>query len=65
MDYPEYRHRGLKPAWFSEDLILLLNLLDKGKIKPIVAAKMALSEAPQAPELLAGASVKGKILLIP
>lgn len=57
--------KRLKPAWFSEDLILLLNLLDKGKIKPIVAAQMPLSEAPQAHELLAGGSVKGKILLIP
>jgi NADPH2:quinone reductase len=45
--------------------MLLLNLLDKGKIKPIVAAKMPLSEAPQAHQLLAGRSVKGKILLIP
>ena len=31
--------KRLKPAWFSEDLILLLNLLDKGKIKPIVGSE--------------------------
>jgi len=57
--------KRLKPDWFREDLILLLNLLDQGNIKPLIAAKMALSDAPQAHKLLAGGSVKGKILLIP
>lgn len=56
--------KRLKPVWFHEDLILLLNLLKQGKIKPIVAAKMPLNQAAQAHELLAGGSVKGKIVLI-
>ncbi len=30
--------KRLKPDWFHEDLILLLNLLKQGKIKPIVEA---------------------------
>ncbi len=56
--------KRLKPDWFCEDLILLLNLLKEGKIKPLVSARMPLNEAAQAHELLAGGSVKGKIVLI-
>jgi NADPH:quinone reductase-like Zn-dependent oxidoreductase len=37
--------KRLKPVWFHEDLILLLNLLKQGKIKPIVAARMPLNQA--------------------
>ena len=54
----------LKPDWFREDLILLLNLLKEGKIKPIVSARMPLNQAAQAHELLAGGLIKGKIVLI-
>jgi NADPH:quinone reductase-like Zn-dependent oxidoreductase len=56
--------KRLKPDWFHEDLILLLNLLKQGKIKPTIAAKMHLNQAAQAHELLAGGSVTGKIVLI-
>ena len=56
--------KRLKPDWFHADLILLLNLLKEGKIKPIVAARMPLNQAAQTQELLAGGSVKGKIVLI-
>lgn len=56
--------KRLKPDWFHEDLILLLNLLAQEKIKPIVAARMPLNQAARAHELLAGGSVKGKIVLI-
>ena len=56
--------KRLKQDWFHEDLTLLLNLLNQGKIKPIVAAKMPLNEAAKAHELLAGGSVEGKIVLI-
>jgi NADPH:quinone reductase-like Zn-dependent oxidoreductase len=45
-------------------LILLLNLLKQGKIKPIITARMPLNQAAQAHELLAGGSVKGKTVLI-
>jgi NADPH2:quinone reductase len=55
--------KRLKPDWFHEDLILLLDLLKQGKIKPIVAARMPLSQAAQAQELLASGSVNGKIVL--
>jgi NADPH:quinone reductase len=56
--------KRLKPDWFHEDLILLFDMLKQGKIKPIVAERMPLNQAAQAHELLAGGSVKGKIVLI-
>jgi len=56
--------KRLKPAWFHEDLVLLLDLLKQGKIKPIIGAKMPLDDAAKAHELLANGSVKGKIVLI-
>jgi NADPH:quinone reductase-like Zn-dependent oxidoreductase len=56
--------KRLKPEWFHEDLILLLNLLKQGKINPIIAARMPLNQAARAHELLASGSVKGKIVLI-
>ena len=56
--------KRLNPVWFHEDLILLLNLLKQGKIKPIVAVTMTLNQAAQAHELLVSGSVKGKIVLI-
>ena len=52
------------PAWFYEDLILLLDLLKQGKIKPIVGARLPLDQAAKAHDLLASGSVKGKIVLI-
>jgi len=56
--------KRLNPAWFHEDLVLLLDLLKQGKIKPIIGAKMPLDDAAKAHELLANGSVKGKIVLI-
>jgi NADPH2:quinone reductase len=56
--------KRLKPDWFHEDLILLLNLLEQGKIKPIIPPRMPLNQAAQAHELLAGGSITGKIVLI-
>jgi NADPH2:quinone reductase len=56
--------KRLKPDWFHEDLILLLNLLKQGKIKPIISARMPLNQAAQAHELLTSGSITGKIVLI-
>jgi NADPH:quinone reductase-like Zn-dependent oxidoreductase len=56
--------KRLKPDWFHEDLTLLFDMLKQRKISPIIAAKMPLNQAAQAHELLAGGSVKGKIVLI-
>jgi NADPH:quinone reductase-like Zn-dependent oxidoreductase len=62
--YSTQKLKRLKSVWFHEDLILLLNLLKQGKIKPIITARMPLNQAAQAHELLAGGSVKGKTVLI-
>ena len=56
--------KRLKPDWFHEDLTLLFDMLKQGKISPIIAAKIPLDQAARAHELLAGGSVKGKIVLI-
>jgi NADPH:quinone reductase-like Zn-dependent oxidoreductase len=56
--------KRLKPDWFHEDLALLFDMLKQGKIKPLIAARIPLNQASQAHELLAGSSVKGKIVLI-
>lgn len=54
----------VKLAWFREDLSALFELLRQGRIKPLIAARMALVEARQAQELLGKGGVLGKIVLI-
>jgi NADPH:quinone reductase-like Zn-dependent oxidoreductase len=53
------------PEWFREDFAALLELLRAGKIHPVVAERLALSEARRAHELLEGSAAKGKLVLIP
>ena len=55
----------LIPAWFRQDLIALLDLLQQQKIKPIIAQRFPLAEARQAQELLGKGGVIGKIVLVP
>lgn len=57
--------KRLRPAWFREDLVTLLDLLRQGKIKPVIAQRLPLPEARQAQELLGKGGVIGKIVLIP
>jgi NADPH:quinone reductase len=56
--------KRLKPAWFREDLIALLELLRQQKLEPIIARRFPLAEARQAQELLAKGGVTGKIVLV-
>jgi NADPH:quinone reductase-like Zn-dependent oxidoreductase len=49
---------------FMEDLPVLLNLLEKGKIKPIIANKVPILEAAKANELLESGQVAGNIVLL-
>ena len=56
--------KRLKPAWFREDLIALLDLLKLGKIKPMIAQRLPLVDARQAQELLGKGGVSGKIVLV-
>jgi NADPH2:quinone reductase len=55
----------LRPALFRQDLSTLLDLLCRQQIRPIVAARMPLSQARQAHELLRKGGVIGKIVLVP
>ena len=56
--------KRLRPAWFREDLIALLELLRQQRIKPLVARRFPLAQARQAQELLAQGGVVGKIVLV-
>jgi NADPH:quinone reductase-like Zn-dependent oxidoreductase len=55
----------LKPAWFRQDLLTLLDLLKQGKIKPLIAQRLPLEEARRAHEMLGEGGVVGKIVLLP
>jgi NADPH:quinone reductase len=54
----------LRPATFRRDLLALLDLLQQGKIKPVIAQRFPLAEARQAQETLAQGGVTGKIVLV-
>jgi NADPH2:quinone reductase len=54
-----------KPAWFRHDLLMLLDLLKQGKIKPLIAQRLPLQEARRAHEMLGEGGVLGKIVLLP
>ncbi len=56
--------KRLRPAWFRQDLIALLDLLHQQKIKPLIAQRFPLAEARQAQELLGKGGVIGKIVLV-
>ena len=56
--------KRLKPVWFRQDLIVLLDLLKQQKIKPLIAERIPLAEARRAHELLGQGGVIGKIVLV-
>ena len=56
--------KRLKPEWFRQDLITLLDLLQQQKIKPLIAQRFPLAEARRAHELLGKGGVVGKIVLV-
>jgi NADPH:quinone reductase-like Zn-dependent oxidoreductase len=56
--------KRLKPAWFRQDLIALLDLLQQQKIEPLIAQRFPLAEARRAHELLGKGGVTGKIVLV-
>ena len=57
--------KRLRPALFRKDLIVLLDLLQRQKIKPIIAQRFPLAGAREAQELLGKGGVIGKIVLLP
>jgi NADPH:quinone reductase-like Zn-dependent oxidoreductase len=57
--------KRLKPEWFRQDLIAVLDLLKQQKIKPLVAHRFPLADARHAHEVLGKGGVIGKIVLVP
>ena len=57
--------RALHPEWFQEDFRVLLGLLRAGKVHPVVAERLPLTEARHAHELLESSASKGKLVLVP
>ena len=55
----------MDPEWFREDFHVLLELLREGKIHPVVAERLPLSEARRAHEMLESSAAKGKLVLVP
>jgi NADPH:quinone reductase len=53
------------PDWYREDFRALLDLLREGKIHPVVAERLPLTDARHAHELLESSADKGKLVLVP
>lgn len=53
------------PEWFREDFRALVGLLRQGRIRPVVAERLPLSEARHAHELLESSAAAGKLVLVP
>lgn len=53
------------PEWFREDFRVLLDLLRRGAIRPVVAARLPLSDARRAHEDLGATAARGKVVLVP
>lgn len=56
--------RDRRPEWFREDAATLFDLLARGRIEPIVAARIPLGEARRAHENLGRGHVTGKQILV-
>lgn len=61
--YSFYTMKVKRPDLFREDLSTMLQLAAREKIKPIIGARLKLSEIRRAHELLDSAAVPGKIIL--
>ena len=55
----------MDPEWFREDFGALTDLLREGRIHPVVAERLPLTEARHAHEMLESAASKGKLVLVP
>ena len=53
------------PEWFRDDFGVLLGLLREGKIHPVVAERLPLTDARHAHELLESSAERGKLVLVP
>jgi len=65
MGYRVQKLRIPHQDWFREDFQVLLELLRQGKIHPVVAERLPLSDARRAHELLEKTAATGKLVLVP
>ena len=65
MGYRVQKLRIPHQEWFEDDFRVLLELLRDGKIHPVVAERLPLSEARHAHELLESSAATGKLVLVP
>jgi NADPH2:quinone reductase len=65
MGYRVQKLRIHHQDWFREDFAALLELLRAGKIHPVVAERLPLSDARRAHEMLERSAAKGKLVLVP
>jgi NADPH:quinone reductase len=56
--------KRLKPEWFRQDFVTLLDLLKQRKITPLIAQRFPLAQARQAHELLEKGGIAGKVVLV-
>jgi NADPH:quinone reductase-like Zn-dependent oxidoreductase len=56
--------KRVRPALFRQDLCTLFELLEQGKIEPLVARRFPLAAARRAHELLGEGGVRGKLVLV-
>jgi NADPH2:quinone reductase len=56
--------KRLSPSLFRQDLMVLFDLLQQQKIKPLIAQRLPLAEAKHAHELLGKGGVTGKLVLV-
>jgi len=64
MGFNVYTLKSQRPDWYHEDLTALVKLLADGKIQPVVAERLPLTEAAHAQQLLGQSAVQGKLVLI-
>ncbi len=55
--------RKKHPEWYKEDLTVLLDMLERGEIKPQIDRKIPLSAIKEAHELIESGNLQGKIII--
>jgi len=58
------RLRTQRPEWYRADLTALIELLATRRLRPVIAARLPLAEAQRAHQMIGGAEVSGKIVLV-